>query len=260
MSASVGGGYDVPMELLAVIGRFGIFSGRVLGRLLTGPWYLHDTFRHTWIVSMRCAVPVVAVVFPFGMVVALQGLQIFSLFGAERMLASLISVAVLRELSPVLASVLVAAQGGSAFAAELGSMRIKEELDATEIMAVDSLSYHVVPRVLALVLACPLQNLLGSVAGVSGGFFTAVALKGEQGGVFLAELWSLTDSTDLWAGALKTTVFGVIIGLISCYLGYTVRGGAEGVGRAVNNTVVWSVMVFITANYFLTSAIFGGLK
>ncbi|MCB9759206.1 MAG: ABC transporter permease [Alphaproteobacteria bacterium] len=245
------------MEALVAIGRFGIFAGQVLSRLVLGPRYLSAFWRHTHNVVLRCMLPVVAVVFPFGMVIALQGLDIFKMFGAQRMLASLISVTVLRELSPVLASVLVAAQGGSAFAAELGSMRIKEELDATEVMAVDGLAFHVLPRVLALTLACPLLNMMGSIAGIAGGFFTAVLLKGEQAGVFLAELWAFTDWTDLWGGLLKTTVFGMIIGLMSCYLGYNARGGAAGVGRAVNNTVVYSVLVFITANYFMTSAIFG---
>ena len=110
----------------------------------------------------RCMLPVLAVVFPFGMVISLQGLEVFRLFGAERLLSSLASVAIIRELSPVLASVLIAAQGGSANAAELGAMRIEEELDATEVMAVDSLSFHVVPRVVALTLACTVLNILGT--------------------------------------------------------------------------------------------------
>lgn len=247
------------MQHLAAIGRFAIWSGQVGARVFVGPWFLRPAARHCWTVVIRCLLPVTAVVFPFGMVMALQGLSIFELFGAHRMLASLISVAVLRELSPVLASVLVAAQGGSSFAAELGSMRIKEELDATEVMAVDGLAYHVVPRVLALTLACPILNLAGSVAGLTGGFVTAVLFKGEQAGVFLAELWAFTSPVDLWGGVLKTTIFGAIIGLVACYQGWTTTGGAAGVGRAVNDTVVWATIVFITANYFLTSALFGAV-
>ncbi|HJN78291.1 MAG TPA: ABC transporter permease [Myxococcota bacterium] len=245
------------MQALAAIGRFAIWSGEVGLRMVRGPWFLRPAARHCWIVVMRCLLPVIAVVFPFGMVMALQGLAIFELFGAHRMLASLISVAILRELSPVLASVLVAAQGGCSIAAELGSMRIKEELDATDVMAVDSLAYHVVPRVLALTLACPILNLVGSIAGLTGGFVTAVFFKGEQAGIFLAELWAFTSPVDLWGGLLKTTIFGAIIGLVACYHGYNATGGAAGVGRAVNDTVVYAVLFFITANYFLTSALFG---
>jgi phospholipid/cholesterol/gamma-HCH transport system permease protein len=176
---------------------------------------------------------VVAVTLPFGMVIALQGLEIFRMFGAERLLSSLVSVAVLRELSPVLASVLVAAQGGSSTAAELGSMRIKEEIDATEVMAVDGLQYLVLPRFLGLMLATPLLNIAGNVAGLVGGYVMAVWIEGEPGGIFL--------------------------GLVACYQGYNTTGGAAGVGRAVNDTVVQAVLVFIVANYFLTSALFGGM-
>jgi phospholipid/cholesterol/gamma-HCH transport system permease protein len=166
-------------------------------------------------------------------------------------------VAVLRELSPVLASVLVAAQAGSAYAAELGSMRIKEELDATEIMAVDSLRWHVVPRVLALMLACPILNTLGDVAGLAGGFTMSVLVQGEPAGVFLANLWTFVSVVDLGYGLLKTTVFGAIIGLVACYHGYFTTGGAAGVGRAVNDTVVRATLGFFAVNYILTSAMFG---
>ncbi|MDP6932685.1 MAG: ABC transporter permease [Myxococcota bacterium] len=245
-------------DTLAIIGRFSLFAGRVLRRALRPPLFLSEVFRHTWTTSIRCMVPVTAVMIPFGMVIALQGLAIFSMFGAERMLASLISVTILRELSPVLASVLVAAQGGSACAAELGAMRIKEELDATEVMAVDSLKIHVIPRIIALTGSCCLLNVVGSVAGIVGAYITAVWIKGQTGGVFLAELWALTQPLDVWSGTVKTLVFGAIIGLVASHHGFHASGGAAGVGRAVNQTVVHGVVGFIVVNYFLTSALYGG--
>ncbi|GDX80398.1 ABC transporter permease [Deltaproteobacteria bacterium] len=243
-------------DLLARIGHFGVFAGRVAWRVVTPPWNFGDFFRHAWIVSLRCLGPVIAVTFPFGMVIGLQGLAIFNMFGAQRLLPSLISVAVLRELSPVLASVLVAAQAGSSYAAELGSMRIKEELDATEIMAVDSLRWHVAPRVAALILACPILNTLGDVAGLAGGYTMSVLIKGEPGGVFMANLWGFTHAEDLLAGLIKTSIFGAIIGLIACYHGFYTTGGAAGVGRAVNDTVVRATLTFFAANYIITSAMF----
>lgn len=245
------------LDVLARLGRFGVYMARVAVRAVTPPWNVADFFRHTWVVTLRCAAPVAAVTFPFGMVMALQGLKIFDLFGAQRLLPSLISVTVLRELSPGLASVLVAAQGGSAFAAELGAMRIKEELDATEVMAVDSLRWHVVPRVAALVLACPLLNVLGTVAGLAGGYVMAVWIKGESGGVYVANLWAFTEPFDLVGGSIKTAVFGLIIGTVACWHGFFTTGGAAGVGKAVNDTVVRSVLAFFAANYLLTSAMFG---
>lgn len=247
------------MEPLRQLGRIGAFAGAVSWRLVTPPWSPASLARQTWLLASRCALPVVAVVFPAGMVLALQGLQIFELFGAQRMLSSLVSVAVFRELSPVLASVLVAAQGGSAFAAELGAMRIKEELDATEVMAVDPLRIHVVPRLGAALVATPMLHLLGSIAGVMGGWLVAVVLKGENGGTYWSNLWALTQPLDLWGGLIKTTVFGFLIGLVATYQGFRATGGAAGVGRAVNDTVVIAVTTFIIANYFLTSALFGAL-
>jgi len=247
------------LNALAAMGRFGAFSGAIARRMMRRPLFFGQVIEQTWHTTTRCLLPVVAVTFPFGMVMALQGLEIFRIFGAERMLASLISIATLRELSPVLASVLVAAQGGSSCAASLGAMRIKEELDATEVMAIDSIKFHVVPRVIAMTVACPLLNVAGSVAGVAGGYFTAVFIKGESGGIFMAELWSFMEPVDLYGGFVKTTLFGLMIGLISCYHGYRARGGAAGVGKAVNDTVVHSVVAFITLNYFLTSFLFGAV-
>ena len=246
-------------ESLVAVGRFGAFAVRVLRGMFSRPVFMDQVLEQVWTTTTRCLAPVVAVTFPFGMVMALQGLEIFTLFGAERMLASLISIATLRELSPVLASVLVAAQGGSSCAASLGAMRIKEELDATEVMAVDSVKYHVAPRVLALTFACPILNVAGCIAGLAGGYFTAVMIKGESGGIFMAELWAFTQPMDIWGGIIKTTCFGAAIGMIACYHGFRASGGAAGVGRAVNDTVVHSVVAFITMNYFLTSALFGSV-
>lgn len=243
-------------HLLSRIGRFGVFVGQVAWRVVTPPWNRGELFRHAWLVTVRCVLPVVAVTFPFGLVIALQGLAIFDLFGAQRMLPSLLSITVLRELSPVLASVLVAAQGGSAFAAELGAMRIKEEIDATEVMAVDALRWHVVPRVLALVIACPILEVIGSVSGLFGGYVMAVGLRGEPSGVFLGHLWAFTTPTDVWSGIVKTVVFGAIIGLTACFHGFYATGGAAGVGRGVNDTVVRATLAFFVANYLLTSAMF----
>lgn len=198
--------------------------------------------------------PVLATTFPFGLVITLQGLQIFNLFGAQRMLPSLITTTVIRELSPLLASVLIAAQGGSAYAAELGAMRIKEELDATEIMAVDGLRWHVVPRLLALTIACPMLQIFGAVAGIGGGYVMAVLLKNEPEGTFVSNLWNFTTPMDLTSALIKTIVFGLLIGLISCYKGFYASGGAAGVGQAVNDTVVQAVLSIFAANYLLTSA------
>jgi len=246
------------MDTLQLLGRIGIFGARVLRAAVTGQVPLRSFLALLNQVIQRCMLPVMAVVFPFGMVLSLQGLQIFALYGSQRLLSPFVAAAIIRELSPVMASTLVAAQGGSSFAAALGAMRIKDELDATDVMGVDSIAFHAAPRVLALTLACPVLNLMGCVSGIVGGYVSAVLIKGEPGGIFLSELWNLTGPADVWGTLIKTTVFGVVIGLLSCYLGYHTTGGAAGVGRAVNHTVVYSILAFIAANYLLTSAFFGG--
>ncbi len=244
------------LDSIAALGRFGHFVGKVAWRFVLPPWAVGEMAHQIVQITVRCIVPVVATVAPLGMVMSLQGLKIFDAFGAQRLLSSLVSVAVFRELSPVMASALVAAQGGSSFAAELGAMRIKEELDATDVMAIDPLRVHVVPRVLAAVIATPMLNLIGSLGGILGGWFVATAVKGERSGIFWANLWKLTGPLDLVGGVVKTLLFGLVIGLIATYRGYYATGGAAGVGKAVNDTVVYAITSFIVLNYFLTSALF----
>jgi phospholipid/cholesterol/gamma-HCH transport system permease protein len=243
------------VQTLTSLGSFGIFCTRLVARTFTPPWNFPELFRQTWRVSLRCVGPVMATTFPFGLVLALQGLQIFDLYGAQRMLPSLVTTAIVRELSPLLACVLVAAQGGSSFAAELGAMRIKEELDATEVMAVDSLRWHVLPRVLALILACPVLQVIGAFLGLAGAWVMAVAIQGEPSGTFFANLWTFTTPTDVAGSAIKSVVFGALIGTISCFRGYYAHGGAAGVGQAVNDTVVHSVLAIFVFNYLITSAL-----
>lgn len=240
-------------ESLQAVGRFGLFAGRVLARVASPPWSPDALALHTRRLVTRCALPVAAVVGPAGMVLALQGLAIFDRFGAQRLLSSLVAVAVFRELSPVLASLLVAAQGGSSFAAELGAMRVREELDATEVMGIDGLRAHVVPRVLAATIATPLLDLWGTVGGVLGAWAVAVPVQGEANGPFWANLWAFARPWDLFGSLFKATIFGAIIGLVAAYRGWHTTGGAAGVGRAVNTTVVTAVVATIVANYVLTS-------
>lgn len=244
-------------DSVARLGHFGVFAGRMALGALRPPFFAGEILRQTARTCVRCILPVCAVTFSFGMVMAIQGLAIFANYGAQRMLSALVALAVVRELSPMLSSVLIAAQGGSSCAAELGAMRIREELDATDVMAVDSVKFHASPRLGALTLAAPVLNLFGSFAGILGAWVVAVLLRGENSGVFWGELWSLCGPVDVWGGSLKATIFGALIGLISAYHGYHAKGGAAGVGRAVNKTVVQSVLVFIVLNYLLSTLLYG---
>ncbi len=242
---------------LDTLGRFGRFAGRVFAILPGRGWSGRELVTQAGTLTGRCFIPVCATIFPFGAVIGVQGMAIFDLFGAHRLLSSLLSLVIIRELAPVLAAVLVAAQGGASFAAELGAMRIKEELDATEVMGVDPIGWHVVPRVLAMVLVVPLLTTLANAMGVLGGYVVAVAMYDQDHGVFVHHMAQLIGMYDLVASAGKGAAFGLLVGLISTFRGYNASGGAEGVGRAVNDTVVYSVMFILVLNYALSSLLFG---
>lgn len=241
---------------LSGIGRIGFFSLRVLHASITPPFYISETIRAFKEHSTRCLLPVISIVAPFGMVIALQGVSALQLFGTQRVLGSILVVSIFRELSPALAGIMMAAQGGSSVAAELGSMRVQEEIDAAEVMAVNPIRYLVVPQFIGLTLACPLVNTLAATTGIAGGYVVAVLIKGVNQGAFIADLFTYASVFDLWSGVVKTTVFGAIIGMVSSYKGYYATGGAEGVGKAANDAVVQSILLFLGVNYFLSYAMY----
>lgn len=244
------------MRFISELGAIALFGAKTLFWALRPPYFFRETFRQMALTGERCLVPVIAVVAPFGMVITLQGLAIVNLFGVERMLSSVLVVSLLRELSPGLTGIMMAAQAGSTAAAELGTMRVKEETDALSVMAVNPLQCLVAPRLIALTLMCPIINSIACLSGIASGYVTAVLLKGVNRGAFMANLYGFVHVIDIWGGIVKTLVFGFIIGLVSCYYGYHVKGGAEGVGKAANDAVVRSIVTFLGVNYFLTSALF----
>lgn len=237
------------------VGRFGLFCLQVLQAMFRPPFFVHETLRAMYTIGFQCLLPVLAIVVPTGMVTTLQGLHVFDMFGAQRLLSSLLAEAIFRELSPTLVSIMVASQAGSSVSGEIGTMRVKEEIDALEVMAVDPFQFVIVPRLIALMLMVPIINAIASFGGILGGYAVAIGLKGLNSGVFMANLFSFTKMSHIWGGMFKACVFGVIVALMSCYKGFHVTGGALGVGRAANTTVVHSILLIVCINYFLTSAL-----
>lgn len=237
------------------VGLFGLFCIQIVQAFFRPPFFWRETLRAMHMTGFQCILPVLAIVVPTGMVTTLQGLHVFELFGAQRLLSSLLAEAIFRELSPTLVSIMVASQAGSAVSGEIGTMRVKEEIDAMEVMAVDPFQYVIVPRLIALAVMVPVINAIASFSGILGGYAVAVGLKGLNSGVFIANLFSFTQMVHIWGGMLKACVFGIIVGLMSCYKGYNVSGGALGVGKAANTTVVHSILLIVCVNYFLTSAL-----
>lgn len=237
------------------VGDMGLFCIHVLQALFRPPLFFKETLKSMNSIGFQCLLPVLAIVVPTGMVTTLQGLHVFDLFGAQRLLSSLLAEAVFRELSPTLVSIMVAAQAGSSVSGEIGTMRVKEEIDALEVMAVDPFQFVIVPRLIALAIMVPIINAIACFGGIFGGYVVAIGLKGLNSGVFLSNLFSFTKMSHIWGGMFKACVFGLVVGIMSCYKGYHVRGGALGVGKAANTTVVHSILLIVCFNYFLTSAI-----
>jgi phospholipid/cholesterol/gamma-HCH transport system permease protein len=200
------------------------------------------------------SVPVVILTGAFtGMVFALQSYIGFSKFGAESMTGTVVALAMARELGPVLSSIMVTARVGSAMAAELGTMRVTEQIDALYALAVEPLQYLVAPRILATAIAMPLLNLIAVFFGVLGGYLVSVNLLDINATLFMRGILTYVEMSDIMNGTFKAWVFGVILSLVGCYKGFYARGGALGVGRATTESVVLSCILILLFDYILTS-------
>jgi phospholipid/cholesterol/gamma-HCH transport system permease protein len=184
----------------------------------------------------------------------LQAANFLTLFGALDRLGGFFILASVREFAPLVTSVIVAGVAGTAITADLGARKIREELDALQVLGVDPIKNLVVPRFLALMLITGLLDVFAIIFGISGGMLAEV-MYGEPLGGFMATLFSNASVTDLWGSVLKTTCFGAIVAIVCCYKGMTASGGAEGVGRAVNEAVVMSFLGVFAFNYVFTQTL-----
>jgi phospholipid/cholesterol/gamma-HCH transport system permease protein len=201
--------------------------------------------------------PVVLITSLFsGGVIALQTYSTFSKFNAEFLIGVVVALSMGRELGPVLTALMVVARVGSAMTAQIGTMRITEQIDALEVMGMDPRSYLITPRIVAGTLGVPMLTVLSNIAGILGGWFVAVKLFGVNEYLFWEKMKDLVELHDFLGGLYKATFFGFIITAVSCYFGFYTRGGTEGVGRATTNSVVASSMLVLISDYFLTAIIF----
>ncbi len=242
---------------LATVGAVTVFFGEITRAAITRPRYPAETVRIMWVLVKRCIGPVGLAVAPVGAVISLQGLEIFRMFGLDRMLSSLLGTAIFREYSPALASVMVAAQAGSSIAARIGTMQVRGQVAALAVMSVDPVRYVVVPGVIACAIVAPLLVVTTNVLGVVSGWIFAVPLGGVDHGAFMEHLTAQIKPTDLWVGLGKCALFGTAVGLLAGYLGMAVRGGAEGVGKAANDTVVYTIVLILLVDYLVSMALLG---
>jgi phospholipid/cholesterol/gamma-HCH transport system permease protein len=203
------------------------------------------------------SVPVVFLTTMFtGMVMALQTFTGFQRVHAEAFVGSVVALAMLRELSPVLVGLMVTGRVGSSMAAEIGTMRVTEQIDALEALATDPVHYLFVPRIIAGVVMLPLLTILGNGLGIFGGYLVAVRLLGANPVVYQQNTFQYLELNDLWSGLIKAAVFGLILTLTGCVRGYYTSGGAEGVGRATTNAVVSASLIILLVDFFLTKLLF----
>lgn len=230
----------------------------LLQALLTGPRYIEQTLVAMQSLARSCLLPVSFAVGPVAAVTSLQGLQIFRLFGAESMLASFLGSAVLREYSPALSSVMIAAQAGSSIAARIGTMKLRGELDALSMMSVDPIRYVVVPGVVACAVIAPLLSIWTNVVGLFAGWLLAVPLGGVNHGAFMEQLRMGVTMGDVLIGMTKCVIFGTLIGVMAGYCGLQAQKNASAVGRSANQTVLRSIVGILIFDYIIGFMMLGG--
>jgi phospholipid/cholesterol/gamma-HCH transport system permease protein len=249
------------IEALAEVGslaRLAGAAGRRIGSSLLRrePMRLALTLRHTREAGNRSLPLVGLILLLVGMILALQSAYQLRRFGALELVANLVAISVTRELAPLLTAIVVAGRVGSAIAAELGTMRVNEEVDALVVMGIDPVSFLVVPRLLGLMIAMPCITALSDVLGILGGFLVAVfAFDLAPLGYLRASLDALVLE-DVWGGLLKALLFAMVLGLVGCERGFSVRGGPEQVGRATTSAVVVSIVLVIVVDLALTAILY----
>ncbi len=219
------------------------------------PFQGKELIQQCWFIASVTIVPTALVSIPFGAVIALQLGTLTRQLGAQSFTGAASVLAVVREASPIVTALLIAGAGGSAICADLGSRKIREEIDAMEVLGISPIQRLVVPRVLAAMLVAVLLNGLVSVVGVAGGYFFNVVIQGGTPGAYLASFTALAQLADLWTSELKALVFGFIAAVVASYKGLTAGGGPKGVGDAVNQSVVITFMFLFVVN-FVASAVY----
>ena len=237
-------------------GRISIFAAESLLLAFRPPFYLRLVGRQLIDVGYY-SLPVVGLTAIFtGAVLVLQSYTGFSRFSAESAIPNIVVISLTRELGPVLAGLMVAGRIGAAMAAEIGTMRVTEQIDALSTLSTNPMKYLVVPRLIAGLLALPFLVAVADAIGVFGGYVIAVYKLGFNSSVYLRNTVDFVTNLDVASGLVKAAVFGFVVTLMGCYHGYHSRGGAQGVGAATTNAVVSASIMILVLNYMLTEVFF----
>jgi phospholipid/cholesterol/gamma-HCH transport system permease protein len=244
-------------QQIAKIGEIVIFASQAISNCFLRPFYL----RLVLVQMLRIgyfSLPVVGLTAIFsGAVLALQSYSGFSRFNAESTIATVVVLSITRELGPVLAGLMVAGRVGASIAAEIGLMRVTEQIDALRTLSANPIKYLVVPRLIASVIVLPILVLIADIIGVMGGYLVSVHSLGFSAGPYIANTFKFLEVIDVVSGLVKAGCFGFLIAVMGCYYGYNSAGGAQGVGAATTNAVVSSSIFILLSNYLITFIFFG---
>src|SRR5687767_6055135 len=241
---------------LSAVGEFAVFAGKAARQSFLPPYEIRETVRQLYELGVRSAPLIMVSGVAVGVVLSMHTRASLERFGAESMIPAGLAIALVRETGPLTAGLLLSGRIGAGIGAELGAMKVTEQIDALEASAVDSFKYLVVTRVVACVIALPILTTLMNVSAIVGGYLAEAAIAQMTLQLYMDRAFSLIDFSVLIPATLKTAVFGFIIAVISCYLGMTTAEGTEGVGRASTRSVVLSSVLLIVANVVLVRLIF----
>jgi len=241
---------------LATVGDGATFAGRVVRESLRPPWEFGEIVRQVYELGCRSIPLIAASGFAVGVVLSMHTRASLARFGAESLIPAGLAIALVRETGPLTAGLLLSGRIGAGIGAELGAMKVTEQIDALEAVAVDSFRFLVVTRVIACVIALPLLTTLMNLTGMLGGFVSETAVNGMPLRTYFSQAFAPIQFSDLVPATLKTTVFGFIIATVASYLGVNTTRGTEGVGQASTRAVVYSSILLIVANVVLVRMIF----
>jgi phospholipid/cholesterol/gamma-HCH transport system permease protein len=241
------------LALLSYLGRFGLFLGQALGMVFVPPLKAGRLLRQLQFIGSRSLLLIGLTGLFSGMVLGFQGYYTLSRFGSTAYLGSAVAIGLITELGPVLSALMVIGRAGSSLTAEIGIMRITEQIDALEVMALNPMRYLVVPNLLAGIIAMPLLGALFDVVGIYGGYLVGVRLLGVSSGTYFSSAVDSVVMHDVATGLYKSLCFGLLTMWICCFKGYYASYGAEGVSKATTEAVVFSSVVVLVFDYVLNS-------
>ncbi len=243
------------LSLLSEMGRMMVFLISTFSWMVRPPFRLLQVLKQVHFIGVKSLFVIVLTGSFTGMVLGLQGYYSLRKFGAEGLLGSAVALSMIRELGPVLSALMVTGRAGSAMTAEIGIMRITEQIDALDTMAVSPMQYLIAPKVLASVLIMPLLGSIFDVIGIYGGYLVGVELLGVSSGSYTSSMESSVEWKDVYGGILKSLSFGLIVAWVCTYKGYHTTMSAEGLGKATTEAVVLSSVLILIWDYFLTSVL-----